>query len=105
MEREAKANVVASVWGADFVQFLAALAVLTWSIWKNRMNTTVSYKTTEAKQLAWQGIEENLPPNRCDDLCLCFSLHPSSMCVQKGLGGGGEGMYTLIVFFLPNHVL
>ena len=78
MEREAKANAVASVWGADFVQFLAALAVLTWSIWKNRMNTTVSYKTTEAKQLAWQGIEENLPSNRCDDLCLCFSLHPSS---------------------------
>ena len=28
MEREAKAKVVASVWGADFVQFLAALAVL-----------------------------------------------------------------------------
>ena len=28
MEREAKAKVVASVWGEDFVQFLAALPVL-----------------------------------------------------------------------------
>ena len=27
-----KAKVVASVWGAEFVQFLAALAVLPWSI-------------------------------------------------------------------------
>ena len=27
MEREAKAKVVASVWGAEFIQFLAALAV------------------------------------------------------------------------------
>ena len=28
MKREAKAKVVASVWGAEFVQFLAALVVL-----------------------------------------------------------------------------
>ena len=39
MEREAKAKVVASVWGADFVQFLAALAILPRSIWKKRMNS------------------------------------------------------------------
>ena len=32
-----KAKVVASVWGAEFVQFLAALAVL--SIWKKRFNS------------------------------------------------------------------
>ena len=31
MELEDKAKVVASVWGAEFVQFLAALAVLPWS--------------------------------------------------------------------------
>ena len=42
IEREAKAKVVASVWGADFVQFLATLAVLPRSIWKNIMNSTVS---------------------------------------------------------------
>ena len=32
MELEDKEKVVASVWGAEFVQFLAALAVLPWSI-------------------------------------------------------------------------
>ena len=39
METEAKAKVVTSVWGADFVQFLAALAVLPRSIWKKRLNS------------------------------------------------------------------
>ena len=51
METEAKAKVVASVWGAKFILFLAALAVLTLSICKNRMNSTFSSKSTEAKQL------------------------------------------------------
>ena len=64
METEDKAKVVASVWGTDFVQFLAALAVLPWSIRKNRKYSTVSSKTTEAKQLARQGIEQNLPPKQ-----------------------------------------
>ena len=41
-EREAKAKFFASVWRADFVQFIAALAVLPRSIWKNRMKSTVS---------------------------------------------------------------
>ena len=52
MEREEKAKVVASVWGADLVQFFAALAVLPRSIWKKMMNSTVSSKPTEAKQNA-----------------------------------------------------
>ena len=38
IELEDKAKVIASVWGAKFDQLLAALAVLPWSIWKNRMN-------------------------------------------------------------------
>ena len=82
VKRDAKAKVVASVWGPDYVQFLATLAVLPRSIWNNRMNSTVSSNTKEAKHLARQGTEQNLPPppNRSDDLCLCFSLHPSSMC-------------------------
>ena len=36
MEREAKA--VASVWGADLVQFLATIAVLPRSVLKKRLN-------------------------------------------------------------------
>ena len=76
MEAEAKAKVVASVWGAEFIQFLAAEAILPRSIWKNRMNSTFFPKLTEAIQLGLQGIEKNSapPPNRRDDLCLCFSL-------------------------------
>ena len=65
MEREEKAKVVASVWGGggkDFVQFLSALAVLPWSIWKNRMNSTFSSKQTKAKELARQRIEQIMPP-------------------------------------------
>ena len=48
MKTEAKAKVVASVWGATFFQFLAALAVLPRSIWKIRINSTVSSKPIEA---------------------------------------------------------
>ena len=45
-----------------------------------RSNSSYFSKSTEEKQLAWQGIEQKFcPPNRRDDLCLCFSLHPSSM--------------------------
>ena len=62
MDREAKAKGVVSVWGTDFVHFLAMLAVLPRSIWKNSINSTVSSKSTEAKQLVRQGIEQNLPP-------------------------------------------
>ena len=57
METEAKAKVVASVWGAECIQFLAGLAILPQSIWKNSMNSTFFPKSTEAKQLARQGIE------------------------------------------------
>ena len=53
-----------AVWGKDFFQFLAALAVLPRSIWKNTRNSTVSFKPIEAKQLARQGIEQNLPPKQ-----------------------------------------
>ena len=64
METEAKTKVVASVWGAKFIPFLAALAVLPRSIWKNGMNSTFSFKSTEAKQLARQGFELILPPKQ-----------------------------------------
>ena len=63
MEREANAKVVASVWGAEFVQFFAALAVLPWSILKKRSKSSYFSKLAEAKQLARQGNEQILPPN------------------------------------------
>ena len=63
-ETEDKSKVVASVWGAKCVQFLAALAVLTRSIYKKRMNPTASSNSTEAKQLSRQGIEQMLPPKQ-----------------------------------------
>ena len=44
IELEDKAKVDASVWGTKFAQFLAALAILPQSIWKNRMNSTFSFK-------------------------------------------------------------
>ena len=84
MEREAKAKVVASVWGADFVQFLAALAVLSRSVGNKRLNSSYSSTSTEAKQLAQQGTEQSLPPNRHDDFCMFFSLHPSFMSKYLG---------------------
>ena len=36
IELEVKAKVIAYDWGAEFVELLAALAVLPWSIWKKR---------------------------------------------------------------------
>ena len=39
METEGNAKVVASVWKAKFDQFIVALAVLPWSIWKKRLNS------------------------------------------------------------------
>ena len=37
IKTEEKAKVVAAVWGEEFIQFLAALAVLPWTILNNRM--------------------------------------------------------------------
>ena len=42
MEREAKAKVIASVWGAKFIKFLAALAISHQDDMKNRMNSSFS---------------------------------------------------------------
>ena len=61
MEIEAKAKVVASAWGAEFIQCLAALAILPRLIWKNRMTSTFSSKLTKAKGsgLAWCQPEDH----------------------------------------------
>ena len=65
---EEKAKVVAAVWGTEFIQFLAALAILHYrTILENRMNSSFclihlgacnsSYSSSRpsAKQLAGQG--------------------------------------------------
>ena len=41
IKAEDKAKVVASVWGAEYIQFLAALAVLKWDDLKNRLSCTM----------------------------------------------------------------
>ena len=60
MEREAKAKVVASVWGGRI-----------WS--RKRVNSTVFSKSTEARN--WTNF---VSPHRRADLCLAFCPHPSS---------------------------
>ena len=42
IKTEEKAKIVAAVWGAEFIQFLAALAICTWTFLKNRMNSFCS---------------------------------------------------------------
>ena len=41
---EEKAKVVASVWGQEFIQFLAMLAILPRTILWNRMNSSFFFK-------------------------------------------------------------
>ena len=64
MEREARAKAVSSVWGAEFIQFLACFGCF----------ASVDLKEKDEKEL-----NQFCPPNGRDDLCLCFSLHSSSM--------------------------
>ena len=46
-----KAKVVASIWGAEFVQFFAALPVLPWSIWKERLEFILFFQIDRGKRL------------------------------------------------------
>ena len=72
---EEKAKVVASVWEEEFIPFLAALTVLPRTIFKNRMNSSLSFKSSwcnssyyskssQAKKLAQLGMEYILPPKQ-----------------------------------------
>ena len=56
IKAEEKAKVVASVWGAEFIQFLVALAVLPRTILKNRMNSSFSSHHPDAILLILQII-------------------------------------------------
>ena len=57
MHTEEKGNVVAAVWGTEFIQFLAALAILNQDDLKNMMNASFSSYHPGATHIAWQGIE------------------------------------------------
>ena len=70
-------------WGADLVQFFAAQAVLLRSVWKKWLNSSYSFKSTEAKQLARQGNEQNLPP-KTDATTFAFaSLSILLLCLKS----------------------
>ena len=49
METEGNANVVASVWGANFVTFFPALAVLSQSIWKEKVEIILFFQIDRGK--------------------------------------------------------
>ena len=70
IEREEKAKLVASVWREKFIQFLAALAVLPQLNWKKKLNSSLSFKSTEGKQPAGQG---NDAPKQTDATTFAFA--------------------------------
>ena len=94
---EEKAKVVAAVWGTEFIQFLAAQAVLPRAILKNRKNSPFSFKSSwcnsfyssnrhRGKQLARQGITVNkISSPRQERRLLPFLLSLSFFSIGKKL--------------------
>ena len=93
------------MWGEEFINFLDALAVLSWIILNNRMNCTRKiWKKgwihpiikNRSRQNSESGKEFNtfFFPNRCDDLWLYFCVNPSStvwfLCNALVKGAGLE---------------
>ena len=64
MEREAKTKVDASVWGAGFVQFFAALDDLPRSVWNKRLNSSNFSKSTEANSQGGKELNQFCPPKK-----------------------------------------
>ena len=100
--RRIKTKVVAAVWGEDFVKFLSALTILPRTIFKNRINSSSSFKSSWCNsshnsnrpvQNSKCGKEFNklFPPNRSDErpLPLLLSLsffYGKDILVRKLLG-------------------
>ena len=87
MEREANAKVVSSFWGGRIDSIPCRPSCSPQLIWKNWMNSTVYSKPTEAKRLAQQRIEQNLPPKQTRRP-LSLLLSPSffyASCTRTGL--------------------
>ena len=94
METEGKnANVVTSVWRQNLFNSLPRLLFYLGLFGRNgfiqpflqmdRLNSTVSSKKTQAKQLALQGIEQILPPKQTWRPLPCL-LFPSFFCASNG---------------------
>ena len=87
MEREANAKVVSSFLGGRIDSIPCRPSCSPQLIWKNWMNSTVYSKPTEAKRLAQQIIEQNLPPKQTRRP-LSLLLSPSffyASCTRTGL--------------------
>ena len=69
------------------------------SAWKKRFNSTVSFKSTETKQLARQGIEQILPrkQTRRPLTCLTVCFNPPSMAYPKGCRYSSRALTKMLV--------
>ena len=83
METEGKANVVASVCGAVFVQFLTALAVLPRSIWKERLNSSYSFKIDRGKTTSAARNWTNTAPQTYSTTFAFASLSILLLCTLR----------------------
>ena len=88
IKTEEKAKGADSVWGEEFIQFLAALAISSW-LWRKGLihpflltNPGAIHPIIQIVQCKTASAARNwiklFPPNRSDDLCLFFCLYPSS---------------------------
>ena len=83
------AKVVATVWRTEFIQFLAALAILHQDYLKNRMNSFFSSYHPGATHPFIHSIRVQnnklCPSNSIDDLCLLFCINPSCMVILQNV--------------------
>ena len=91
VKTEEKAKVVVADGGTEFIQFVATLTILPWTILENKMNPSVSFQSSwcnssysqncpSAQQLqCGKELNKFCPPNTSYNLCLFFCLYPSSM--------------------------
>ena len=91
-QTEEKANVVAAVWGTEFIKFHAALQIYHQDDLEKRMN--------RIKATWWNGCFEKMddqPSINSNDLCLLFCLYPSSMGVRM------TQLYIKCVGYQPSY--
>ena len=91
IKTEQKTKVIASIWEEEFIKFLAALASLSRTILKNRMNSSNFFLTILVQLIllikivlsktasAARNWINSFFSNRSDDLWHFFCLYPSSM--------------------------